>query len=121
MWRLDDQSFRVLEGRGSAIQTVAFSRDGSTLVSRDLGGWIRLWGVNGGRCLRESVKESIGAIFLGTLAPDGKTMASAGDLLDDKPEEHGLSAFGIFQMKTTSVPPPLSKRMMVQNIRWNIS
>ena len=35
LWELEAQSFRVLEGRRSGVSTVAFSRNDSTLVSRD--------------------------------------------------------------------------------------
>jgi WD40 repeat protein len=90
LWKLEDLSFRVLEGHGLGVLAVAFSRDGSTLVSGDIGGNVHLWDVNDGtvrvRCIRELVDDSIDTINSVTFAPDGETIASAGQRED---EEHG--------------------------------
>ena len=90
LWKLEDRSFRVLEGHGSGLSSVAFSHDGSMLVSGDVDGKMRLWDVNDGRCIRELVDETIEMITSVAFAPDGKTIASAGDFVDEDGTHHGV-------------------------------
>jgi WD40 repeat protein len=89
LWKLEDLSFRVLEGHGSGVLAVAFSRDGSTLVSGDYNGNIHLWDVNDGTCIRELVDDSFDVILSLAFAPDGVTIASTGYRMDEEDEELG--------------------------------
>ena len=63
---------RTLSGHTSAVQGLAFSRNGSVLVSRAMHGSVRVWDVETGREVhqfREKICESA------AISPDGKTVA----------------------------------------------
>jgi WD40 repeat protein len=87
LWKLEDRSYRVLEGHDADVMTVAFSPDGLTLVSGDCDGGIRLWNVNDGRCIRELGEWSFDRICSITFAPDGETIASAAIALETEDED----------------------------------
>jgi WD40 repeat protein len=79
LWKLEDQSYILLEGHNGAISSVAFSPSGSSLASGSFGvvGEVRLWDVNEGRCTR-IFPTRLEGIWSVAFSPDGSTLAASG-------------------------------------------
>ncbi len=65
---------RVLTGHDGPVQSVAFSRDGTTLVSGGVDGTVRVWRLPGGESA-EPVFESDEPVNVVEFSPDGRTLA----------------------------------------------
>jgi WD40 repeat protein len=75
LWRLADWSCTILENQGG-IRSLAFSPDGLTLAAGSgVDGFVRLWRVNDGRCIREILDGRLGRNHSVAFSPDGGTLA----------------------------------------------
>jgi WD40 repeat protein len=72
-----DATPRKLEGHAKAVAALAFSPDGSRLVSAGLDGAAYVWDVGAGK-VTHMLKGHAGAVLAVAYAPDGKTLATAG-------------------------------------------
>ncbi len=69
------QELQVLKGHTAGVYGLAFSPDGTLLVSGALDNTVRLWEVRSGRELRV-LRGHTGGVWTVAFAPDGKTVAS---------------------------------------------
>jgi eukaryotic-like serine/threonine-protein kinase len=80
-WRLYHRASRrqrySLAGHAAKVETLAFSRDGTTLASADAAGVVKLWDVTAGR-ERLTLRGHTDAVYALAFSPDGKTLASGG-------------------------------------------
>src|SRR5690348_15369144 len=82
----DDRPILQLDTRGhmAAIGGIAFTPDGTKVISAGDDKVIRVWDLASGKTVRtmrgESALGSLGKIFAMTLSPDGKLLAVGGDL-----------------------------------------
>lgn len=69
-----DSCLQTLEGHDSSINAVAFSPDGTTLVSASIGETVRLWDAKTG-VHRQTLPSHGGLIYSIALSPDGTIIA----------------------------------------------
>jgi WD40 repeat protein len=82
LWKLDDQSHRLLEGHNGTVTSIAFSPSGSSLASVSHGcGEVRLWAINAGRCTRIFFTRKNQFVESVAFSPDGATLATGGDII----------------------------------------
>ncbi|MER5381736.1 trypsin-like peptidase domain-containing protein [Streptomyces sp. NPDC002688] len=67
----------VLTGHSAPVYTAAFSPDGTTVATGDMGGKIRLWASDG--TPRRTLVSRAKAVASVAFSPDGRTLASAGN------------------------------------------
>ena len=75
--RVDAPRRTVLGGSGRAVASVAWSRDGTRIVSGSADGWIRIWDAGRGRELRAWTAHP-GGVRSVAWSPDGGRIASGG-------------------------------------------
>ena len=72
---LTSELLRTIETKADDVYSVAFSPDGTTLVSADDSGEIRYWGVTTGE-LKKTITPQAKGYFV-VYSPDGNTLTSA--------------------------------------------
>ncbi|APU15699.1 MULTISPECIES: hypothetical protein [Actinoalloteichus] len=74
--------YTPLAGHEDSVYSTAFTPDGTTLISADRVGGLRLWDLTDPEAPRQQAVVSdahVGAVWSIAVAPDGRTLASAGD------------------------------------------
>ena len=81
------------QGHASMIRSVLFTPDGKSLISVSDDKTIRIWDIRKGvlnKTIRGQIGEGAeGKMYCGALSPDGKYLAVAGWLSDNKDKEYG--------------------------------
>jgi WD40 repeat protein len=79
VWSLRTGRERVLAGDDGTLESVAFSRDGTTLVASGQNGKVVVWSVPGFERRRPLAGPVSGILWSVALAPDGHTVAAGSD------------------------------------------
>lgn len=77
LWSLEGELVRSLEGHEDWVRSVAFSPDGSRLVTGAEDNTVRIWSVDGE--LLDTLRGHRGWVRSVAFSPDGRLIASAGD------------------------------------------
>ena len=76
LWEIDGKESRVFTGHLDSIYALAFSPDGTKLVTASYDKLLILWDVASGKELH-TLKHHTGAVFAAAFSPDGKALVSA--------------------------------------------
>ena len=91
---------QTLEGHTQAVNDLAFSPDGKTLLSAGNDGFVQFWNLTSGRSVR-TIKTHPDGIVAIAVSPDGTTLATSGfdrvmklwDLSSGRGTEHHQAAY----------------------------